>query len=68
MAECIGYVVITYNQASRMPEDEIEGGLHSDLADAEFACELMTQETADVGRGERHVVCRVVPVEDGDDG
>ena len=65
MADRLGFVVATFNQASGRPELDVIG-LHADLDDAVYEREAMADETAAAGRGERHVVCEVVPVEDED--
>ena len=67
MPEPIGFVVLTWNQvASLLPEQDIAGGMHYDLADAEWCRDLLTSETEDAGRGERHRVYAVVPLKDDD--
>ena len=64
MAVRIGYAVVTWNQASHMPENDLEGGLHLYRDDAEADRDFRRAETARLGRGERHEVCAVTELED----
>ena len=64
MGERLGYVVVTYNQASHRPELDVIG-LHDARADAETERDELAAATARAARGERHVICEVVPVEEG---
>ncbi len=59
------YVVLTYNQASGQP-DLADYGLYDDLETAQAVRDDQRTQTAAVGRGERHVVAEVVPMEDDD--
>jgi hypothetical protein len=63
--ECAGYLVATYDQASGWAGVD-QSGLWRDLGDAIAERDALAAETARSGRGERHVVCEVVPV-GGDD-
>jgi hypothetical protein len=56
-----GYVVVTINQASRHAEEV--NGVHWTATDAEEVATAMTEQTAAVGRQDRHVVCELVEVE-----
>jgi hypothetical protein len=60
MTDRIGWVVITYNQASHMPEIDPRTELYLGREDAEFALDVMRDETAEAGRRERHVLAEVV--------
>lgn len=65
----LGYVVITYNQASHLPGLPMAADLHSELEDAVIARDWERAETAKVGRGERHVIAEVFEMdEDEEDG
>lgn len=66
MPEPIGYVVITYNQASHQPGLPMAADLHSELEDAVNARDWERAETARVGRGERHVIAEVFELDEGD--
>ncbi len=59
------YIVITYNQASGQP-DLATYGIYTDLQAAQDERDDQRTQTAAVGRGERHVVAEVVPMEDDD--
>lgn len=62
MAEPIGYVVVTWNQVPSLLPDLDVIGMHLSREDAEYERDVMAAETAALGRGERHVVCAVIPV------
>ena len=64
--DALGYVVVTWNQASGRPDLET-CGMYSDIDDADAERDALTSETQSAGRGERHEVCAVVPLEDGQD-
>ncbi len=55
----LGYVAVTYNQASHQPELPTGAGLHSQIEDAVNARDWERAETAKIGRGESHVVAEV---------
>lgn len=63
----LGYVVITHNQASHMPGLPLGADLHGDLESAKAELEWEREDTARVGRGERHVIAEVYEM-DGADG
>lgn len=65
MTDRIGYVVVTYNQASGRPELDYSD-IHADLEDAGNERDWKADATAAVGRGERHVVAEIVPLDDED--
>jgi len=58
----LGYVVVTFNQASHQPGLPMAADLHSDLEDAVNARDWEREETVKVGRNERHVVAEVFEV------
>lgn len=63
--EVVGYVVVTWNQASGWPTlDDNAGELYDDKAEAESRAGEMTKETQSVGRGERHLALAVVMAEE----
>lgn len=65
--DVLGYVVVTWNQASHWPE--VEGPMHDDLEWAREVAAMERKKTAESGRGERHTVHAVMrePIEeDGD--
>lgn len=66
MSEHLGYVVVTYNQASHQPGLPTGADLYADFQDAVNARDWEQAETAKVGRGERHVIAEVIEL-DGDD-
>jgi hypothetical protein len=63
MAERIGYVVVTWNQASGWPELDYSD-LHAYRDDAERERDSKREQTASSGRGEMHKVAEVVELED----
>lgn len=64
--ERIGFVVVTYNQASGQPELDYPD-LHEGITDALCERDGKREDTATTGRGERHVIAEVVEME-GTDG
>ena len=65
----IGFITVTYNQASGCPGLDFPD-LHwgpGALESAEAERDAKRAETAAVGRGERHIVAEVIELEDGDD-
>lgn len=64
MSEPLGYVVITYNQASQLPGLPMAADLHSELEDAVNARDWERVETAKVGRRERHVIAEVFELDE----
>lgn len=64
MADHLGYVVITFNQASRQPDLNPGASLHSDLEDAVNARDWERAETARTGRQERHVIAEVTEMDE----
>lgn len=61
----LGYVVVTYNQASRQPGLDYSD-LHADLQDAVNERDYKVLATAETGRLERHVIAEVIEMEDED--
>lgn len=57
--EPIGYVVVTWNQASHWPGIDY-AHLHDTATDARDDAARMTAETRKVGRGERHTAAAVI--------
>ncbi|GII88238.1 hypothetical protein Ssi03_62280 [Sphaerisporangium siamense] len=66
MGEPLGYVVVTYNQASGQPE--LTGYGMSDLEAARAERDEEQVQTEAVGRGERHIVAAVVALDQDDGG
>ena len=64
MSDPLGYVVITYNQASHQPGLPMAADLHSELEDAVNARDWERAETAKVGRRERHVIAEVFELDE----
>lgn len=63
--EVVGFVVVTWNQASGWPTlDDNAGELYDNRQDAEEQAARMTAETAAVGRGETHRALPVISVEE----
>jgi hypothetical protein len=62
MSDRLGYIVVTYNQASGWPQLDYPD-LHQDLETAHAELEWKQQETAKIGRRETHEVCVVLPLE-----
>jgi hypothetical protein len=60
----LGYVVVTFNQASGQPGLPVAADLHSQLEDAVSARDWERAETARVGRRETHVVAEVFEVDE----
>jgi hypothetical protein len=58
----IGFVVVTYNQASGRPGLDYPD-LHDGITDAMCERDLKREETATAGRGERHVIAEVTEME-----
>jgi hypothetical protein len=63
-ADRIGYVVITFNQASRLPGLPVGACLYDRLEDAVSARNWERSETAKIGRRETHVVAEVIELEE----
>ena len=63
MPDRLGFVVVTYNQASHMPGLEYSD-LHADMESARWELEDKQQRTASWGRRETHVIAEVVELED----
>jgi hypothetical protein len=61
----IGFVVVTYNQASGRPGLDYPD-LHDGITDAMCERDRKREETAATGRGERHVIAEVTEMGDGD--
>lgn len=63
--DVLGYVVVTWNQASYQPE--VDGPMHDDLEWAREVAAMERKKTAESGRCERHTVHAVVsePIDDG---
>lgn len=59
----LGYIVVTYNQASHQPGLDFPD-LHTDLETARAEQAGKKQETYRTGRRERHVVAEVIELED----
>lgn len=64
MADHLGYVVITFNQASGQPGLSTGTDLHADLEDAVHARDWERAETARIGRRERHVIAEVIEMDE----
>ncbi|GIH69459.1 hypothetical protein [Sphaerimonospora thailandensis] len=64
MGEAIGYVVVEYNQASRMPDLPCAVTLHRSVDDARAEMEDLAAETARVGRRERYAIAAVILEDD----
>lgn len=62
--DSLGYVVVTFNQASHQAGLPMAADLHTLLADAINARDWERAETAKVGRGEHHVVAEVFEVDE----
>ena len=62
----LGYVVVTFNQASHQPGLNTGADLHTELDDAVIAREWERAETAKCGRGEVHVIAEVFEMEEDD--
>lgn len=60
----VGYVVVTFNQVSHMPDLPTGVALYDDVEDAREEQRYQTAETSKVGRGERHQVAEVVLLDD----
>ena len=60
----LGYVVISYNQASHQPGLPMAADLYSELEDAVNARDWERAETAKVGRRERHVIAEVFELDE----
>jgi hypothetical protein len=65
MPDRLGYVVVTWNQASHMPGLEYSD-LHADLESARWDREDKQRRTAEVGRRETHAIAEVVELEEDD--
>ena len=66
MDERLGYVVVTFNQASHQPDIDTGSALHCELETARLELAERRAATAAVGRGERHVIAEVIELEDAD--
>jgi hypothetical protein len=62
--QSLGYVVVTFNQASHQPGLNPGADLYSQLEDAVSARDWERAETAKVGRGETHVIAEVFEVDE----
>jgi hypothetical protein len=60
----LGYVVITFNQASHQPDLPVAADLHTAFEDAVRARDWERAETAKSGRGERHVIAEVFELDE----
>ena len=58
----IGYVVIEYNQASHEPRLPTGADVYWRREDAERERDWLAEQTAEVGRRERHEVAVIVPL------
>lgn len=63
MSDHLGYVVVTFNQASHQPELNYSD-LHPSVEMATWELEAKQEETAQVGRGERHVIAEVIELDE----
>ena len=63
MPDRLGFVVITYNQASHQPGLPLAADLYPELEDAVNARDAERAETARNGRGEIHVVAEVTELD-----
>jgi hypothetical protein len=61
-SEHLGYVVVTWNQASHWPGMD-SGDFYDDVDDAHHAARIMRAATKEIGRGERHTVHAVMTEE-----
>ena len=61
----LGYVVVTFNQASHQPELDY-ADLHTNVDDAVAERDAKAAETAQIHRRERHVVAMVLEMDDDD--
>jgi hypothetical protein len=64
MSDSLGYVVVSYNQASGWPGLNTGADLHADLQDAVNARDWERAETAKLGRHEQHVIAEVVEMDE----
>lgn len=62
----LGYVVVTYNQASGCPGFDGEPSLYEDVDEAIEARDREQAETASIGRREHHVVAEVIELDPGE--
>jgi hypothetical protein len=60
----LGYVVVSFNQASGQPGLDTGADLHASLEDAVNARDWERAETARIGRRERHVIAEVVEMDE----
>jgi hypothetical protein len=60
--EILGYVVVTWNQASGWPDIDT-AGLHDDRETAELDRDSRRERTAGIGRRELHEVAAVIRLE-----
>lgn len=65
MAECerLGFVVVTFNQASGQPELDYPD-LYDGITDAMCERDRKREDTATTGRRERHVIAEVIEMEE----
>lgn len=63
----IGYVVLTFNQASHLPGLPVGAELYDSLEDARNGRDWERAETARVGRRERHVIAEVTEMDGEED-
>jgi len=66
MDERLGFVVVTFNQASHQPDIDTGSALYCEIETARLELAERRAATARVGRGERHVIAEVIGLEDGD--
>jgi hypothetical protein len=64
MADHLGYVVVSFNQASGWPALDTGADLHASLEDAVSARDWERAETAKIGRRERHVIAEVTEMDE----
>jgi hypothetical protein len=66
MSDRLGFVVVTYNQASRQPELDYSD-IHADIGTARDEQAAKREATARVGRGETHELAELIELEDDDE-
>lgn len=59
MTDRVGYIVVTWNQASHQPGLDLGADLHQHLDDAVFDRDYQRAETTRLGRKEIHEICVV---------
>jgi len=60
MRNVLGFVVISFNQASKQPRLPIAGGLHATEEGAQAMLDTLAKQTAMVGRRETYRIAQVV--------